>query len=100
MTDWSLLLHVHRRNFAGGADEGNATDCDGHGTHVAGTAAGRSVGMAKEAAVVAVRVLDCSGSGRISDVIAGAAPAYCWGSSCNISGLVHASAMALKLHLP
>ncbi len=34
-------------------------DCDGHGTHVAATAVGRNVGVAKEANVVAVRVLDC-----------------------------------------
>lgn len=32
---------------------------DGHGTHVAATAVGRNVGVAKEANVVAVRVLDC-----------------------------------------
>lgn len=36
-------------------------DCDGHGTHVASVAAGRTVGVAKEATVVAVRVLDCTG---------------------------------------
>jgi hypothetical protein len=61
----------HRRNFAEGANDGNATDCDGHGTHVASTAAGRAVGVAKEASVIAVRVLDCDGSGQISDVVAG-----------------------------
>ncbi|KAK9902768.1 hypothetical protein WJX75_005533 [Coccomyxa subellipsoidea] len=58
------------RNFAGGANDGDASDCDGHGTHVASTAAGRTVGVAKEASVVALRVLDCNGSGRISDVVA------------------------------
>eukprot|EP00775_Hariotina_reticulata_P008443 gene8443-8627_t len=51
-------------------NDGVADDCDGHGTHVASTAAGRSVGVAKEANVVAVRVLDCDGAGSISDVIA------------------------------
>ncbi|BDA51131.1 probable extracellular serine proteinase at C-terminar half [Coccomyxa sp. Obi] len=57
-------------NFAGGANDANASDCDGHGTHVASTAVGRTVGVAKEASVVALRVLDCAGSGRISDVVA------------------------------
>jgi serine protease len=49
----------------------NATDCQGHGTHVAGTVAGTTYGVAKSATVVPVRVLDCSGSGYTSDVIAG-----------------------------
>jgi subtilisin family serine protease len=49
-----------------------ALDCDGHGSHVASSAIGRAVGVAKEAHVVAVRVLDCQGSGSISDFVAGA----------------------------
>ena len=49
----------------------DAMDCDGHGTHVASTAVGRSVGVAKGAEVVAVRVLDCAGEGKISHVIMG-----------------------------
>lgn len=47
------------------------TDCNGHGTHVAGTIAGISYGVAKAASVVPVRVLDCNGSGSTSGVIAG-----------------------------
>jgi hypothetical protein len=52
--------------------DGNGTnDCNGHGTHVAGTIGGATYGIAKGARLVAVRVLDCSGSGLISGVIAG-----------------------------
>jgi subtilisin family serine protease len=50
---------------------GTATDCNGHGTHVAGTVGGSSYGVAKSVKLVAVRVLDCSGSGSYSQVIAG-----------------------------
>ena len=46
-------------------------DCNGHGTHVGGTVAGTSHGVAKGAALVAVRVLDCDGYGFNSEVIAG-----------------------------
>lgn len=53
------------------ADGQGTNDCDGHGTHVAATAAGSLYGVAKGAFVVPVRVLDCSGSGTTSGVIAG-----------------------------
>jgi subtilisin family serine protease len=46
-------------------------DCNGHGTHVAGTVGGRTYGVAKGVSLYAVRVLDCSGSGTTSGVIAG-----------------------------
>lgn len=49
----------------------DATDCNGHGTHVAGTTGGATYGVAKGVTLVAVRVLDCSGSGTWSGVIAG-----------------------------
>ncbi|EFN59363.1 hypothetical protein CHLNCDRAFT_137826 [Chlorella variabilis] len=51
-------------------DDYEADDCDGHGTHVSGTAIGLGVGVAKEAEVVGVRILDCTGSGTISDTVA------------------------------
>jgi len=46
-------------------------DCNGHGTHVAGTVGGKAYGMAKSVRLFAVRVLDCEGSGSNSGVIAG-----------------------------
>jgi aqualysin 1 len=52
-------------------DGGSADDCDGHGTHVAGTVGGSTYGVAKNVKLYAVRVLDCSGSGTWSGVIAG-----------------------------
>jgi subtilisin family serine protease len=52
-------------------DGGTADDCNGHGTHVAGTVGGTRYGVAKSLTLVAVRVLNCSGSGTISGVIAG-----------------------------
>ncbi|HSU45996.1 MAG TPA: S8 family serine peptidase [Arthrobacter sp.] len=53
------------------ADGNGTTDCNGHGTHVAGTVAGATYGVAKGATLVPVRVLDCNGSGYNSDVVAG-----------------------------
>lgn len=58
-----------------GVDEvtagGTAEDCNGHGTHVSGTVGGATYGVAKNVSLVAVRVLDCGGSGSTSGVIAG-----------------------------
>jgi subtilisin family serine protease len=51
--------------------DGNNTDCNGHGTHVAGTIGGSTFGVAKNARLHAVRVLDCNGNGTTSSVIAG-----------------------------
>ncbi len=48
-----------------------AADCNGHGTHVAGTIGGGTYGVAKGVTLVAVRVLGCNGSGTTSGVIAG-----------------------------
>jgi hypothetical protein len=50
---------------------GNGQDCNGHGTHVAGTIGGSTFGVAKSVNLRGVRVLNCSGSGTNSGVIAG-----------------------------
>jgi subtilisin family serine protease len=70
---------VSHQDFGGRAvggytsiNDGNGTnDCNGHGTHVAGTVGGTTWGVAKSVRLVAVRVLNCSGSGTWSGVIAG-----------------------------
>jgi aqualysin 1 len=50
---------------------GTANDCNGHGTHVAGTVGGATYGVAKGVKLHAVRVLDCGGSGTYEGVVAG-----------------------------
>ena len=57
--------------FSSIADSNGTNDCNGHGTHVAGTTAGTTYGIAKLATLIPVRVLDCAGSGSNSGVIAG-----------------------------
>jgi len=72
-------IRFSHSQFAGGRavtgydaiDGGSADDCNGHGTHVAGTVGGSTYGVAKAARLVGVRVLDCSGNGSYSGVIAG-----------------------------
>src|SRR5690242_12427764 len=72
-------ISITHQDFGGRASVGvdeigdgrNGIDCNGHGTHVSGTVGGSTYGVAKGVALVAVRVLDCSGSGTNSGVIAG-----------------------------
>ena len=72
-------IRVTHSEFGGRAVHGydavdndfDATDCNGHGTHVAGTVGGSTYGVAKNVTLVGVRVLDCQGSGSNSGVIAG-----------------------------
>ena len=53
-------------------DDGyGSEDCNGHGTHVAGTIGGVQYGVAKDVGLVPVRVLNCTGAGSSSGVIAG-----------------------------
>jgi subtilisin family serine protease len=51
--------------------DGNNTDCNGHGTHVSGTIGGATYGLAKAVHLVAVKVLNCAGSGSFAGVAAG-----------------------------
>jgi subtilisin family serine protease len=53
------------------SDGQGTNDCNGHGTHVAGTVGGTTYGVAKSVTLKPVRVLDCGGSGTNSGVIAG-----------------------------
>lgn len=72
-------IRTSHNQFSGRASAGytaindgrGAQDCNGHGTHVAGTVGGENYGIAQDVDLVAVRVLDCSGSGSNSGVIAG-----------------------------
>ncbi|PTA67931.1 S8 family peptidase [Deinococcus arcticus] len=71
-------INTAHSNFGGRAvwgtnttGDGNNSDCQGHGTHVAGTVGGSTWGVAKAATLVAVKVLNCQGSGSNSGVIAG-----------------------------
>ncbi|HEY3285737.1 MAG TPA: S8 family peptidase [Gemmatimonadaceae bacterium] len=72
-------IRITHAEFGGRASVGydaigdgqNGIDCNGHGTHVSGTVGGATYGVAKSVSLVAVRVLNCSGSGTTSGVIAG-----------------------------
>lgn len=55
-------------NFAG---DGQNTDGNGHGTHVAGTIGSKTYGVAKKTSLIGVKVLDASGSGSSAGVIQG-----------------------------
>ncbi|NUT50271.1 MAG: S8 family peptidase, partial [Saccharothrix sp.] len=71
-------ISISHQDFSGRARYGHdfvdgdtvADDCNGHGTHVAGTIGGDLHGVAKAVNLVALRVLDCQGSGTVSGVVA------------------------------
>ncbi|MFF8288464.1 S8 family peptidase [Streptomyces sp. NPDC016309] len=72
-------IDYHHPEFGGRAVPGfdamgdgrNGQDCNGHGTHVAGTVGGATFGVARQATLVSVRVLGCDGRGSYAGMIAG-----------------------------
>ena len=60
-----------RATFAFNGIDDIDTDCNGHGTHVAGTVGGKNFGMAKAVKLFAVKVVDCDGAGDAASVING-----------------------------
>lgn len=77
--------------FTAVADGNGTDDCHGHGTHVSGTIAGTTYGVAKETQLVPVRVLGCNGSGSVSGVIAG----IDWAVSNHAAGVPAVANMSL-----
>jgi subtilisin family serine protease/PKD repeat protein len=67
------------------------TDCNGHGTHVAGTVGGTTYGVAKAVRLIAVRVLDCGGGGTDASVIAG----IDWATGHHVAGQPAVANMSL-----
>ncbi len=72
-------------------DGQNTNDCNGHGTHVAGTVGGATYGVAPQVSLVAVRVLNCTGSGSTSGVIAG----IDWATANHAAGVPAVANMSL-----
>ncbi|MEV7512946.1 S8 family peptidase [Streptomyces sp. NPDC091201] len=71
-------INTGHREFGGRARNGynavraeGSRDCNGHGTHVAGTVGGETYGVAKGVSLVAVKVADCRGSGKVSGMVKG-----------------------------
>ncbi|MEV6675449.1 S8 family peptidase [Streptomyces erythrochromogenes] len=71
-------INTGHQEFGGRARAGHnavflesSRDCNGHGTHVAGTVGGQTYGVAKGVSLVAVKVADCRGDGRLSAMIKG-----------------------------
>ena len=71
------------------------SDCDGHGTHVAATAAGTTTGVAVQANIIAVRVLDCNGNAEVEDVVDGLK----WVLGNHVSGRIAIANLSLGVDL-
>ena len=70
-TEFGARVAQGRNTIENVSNPNDTTDCNGHGTHVAGTAAGQTFGVAPGATIVPVKVLDCFGSGTLAGVVAG-----------------------------
>ena len=82
-------------NDESGSPSSPTSDCDGHGTHTAATAAGTTFGVAKKATVIAVRVLNCDGDGDVDEYFEHRNCEHVWGDAdgdgfeeCQICGLL------------
>ncbi len=69
----------------------DANDCNGHGTHCAGTIGGTNTGVCKHCRIIAVKVLDCTGSGSWTNVING----INWVISNSVPGVPSVISMSL-----
>ncbi len=68
---YSHVVFGGRASFTYDAFGGDGSDCNGHGTHTAGTVGGATLGVAVNVTLHAVRVLDCSGNGPVSGILSG-----------------------------
>ena len=80
-----------QNGFTAITDGKGTDDCHGHGTHVSGTIAGTTYGVAKDVSLIPVRVLGCTGSGSTSGVIAG----IDWAVSHHTAGVPAVANMSL-----
>lgn len=69
--EFAMRVAPGRNTMETATDPSNTTDCNGHGTHVAATIAGSNFGVAPDATVIPVKVLDCNGGGSVAGVLAG-----------------------------
>ncbi len=72
-------------------DGQNTNDCNGHGTHVAGTVGGATYGVAPQVSLVAVRVLNCASDGSTAGVIGG----IDWATANHAAGVPAVASMSL-----
>ncbi|KAI0752522.1 subtilisin-like protein [Daedaleopsis nitida] len=95
-------VNVNHTEFEGRASWGTSFggypvgDGFGHGTHVAGTAAGKTFGVAKKANIIAVRILSNNGSGQMSDCVA----AIDWATQQATTLTFRPSVITISLHFP